>query len=310
MLSPADEASYAPLAAEVRAFVATLDAPLAALCSPFLDRLLAGEFARMVALLPLWLSDLLPISANCAARLGVAQLFGWWYTAARDSALDSAAPPATTLGGGLALLRALAIYAELGASDLTLLTRLEARAAAAYARELASRPGAGPITVEHIAPWRHKLITDRALGLQFAVAIQMDLAGLTPSDPRRTVVATAIDALIIARQIGDDAGDWHEDLRAGQLNLVTAELARHLLAERPAMSLSAEQLAGWQIEAESFWEQLWTSHSQICARGVAVLVPLGPCRLAALLAHEAERGTRYAAASARWRMGVRQIFSA
>jgi hypothetical protein len=309
MLSPADEASYAPLAAELRAFAATLDAPLAALCHPFLDRLLAGEFARMVALMPLWLSDLLPVTTNCAARLGVAQLFGWWYAAARDSALDHATPPATTLGGGLALLRALSIYAELGAADLALLTRLEARAAAAYARELASRPGTGPITAEHIGPWRHQLVTDRAIGLQFAIAMQMDLAGLAPSDPRRTAVSSAIDALIIARQIGDDAGDWNEDLRAGQLNLVTAELARYLLAERPGMSLSAEQMAGCQLEAEAFWEQLWATHRQICAQGVAALVPVGSSRLATLLTNEAERGARYAVASARWRMGVRQIFA-
>lgn len=309
MFTPVDEARYALLAAELRAFVAALDAPLAALCAPALDRLLAGEFARIAALLPAWLSDLLPVPAALAARLGAAQLFGWWYASARDSVLDGAAPPVARLGGDLALLQALTIYAELGVPNLSLLARLEARAAAAYARELDSRPGPGPITPVQIAPWRLDLVTERALGLQFAAAAQMQLADLPAADPRRAAVTTALDALIAARQLGDDAGDWRDDLRAGQLNLVSAGLARHLLAARPGAALSAEQLAGRQLGAEPFWQGLWLSHGELCARGAAALAPFGPSRLAALLATEAARGVACAEASAHWRAGVRQAFA-
>lgn len=313
-----DAPLYAALAAEVLGFAEALEAPLRRLCAPFVAELLAGEFSRMVALLPTWLSDLLPVPAATARRLGAAQLFGWWYGAARDAALDGAEPPALTLGGALALLRALSIYGALGAQALPAwrrLEELERRAATAYARELASRPGAGLITARHAAPWSLELVGERAAGLRFALYLQMDLAGLEPNDPRRGAVEEALGCLVAARQIGDDAGDWREDLRAGQLNLASAGLARHLLAESGApgasadqlapRQLSADQLAGRQLSAEPYWAQLWATHARLCARGVAALAPFGPTGLAALLAVEAERGERAAQAAAEWRAGVR-----
>lgn len=301
-----DEAHYAPLAAEVRAFVASLEPPLRDLCAPFVEELLAGEFARIMALLPLWLSDLLPLPAATAARLGAAQLFGWWYGEARDATLDGAAPPAVTLGGGLALLRSLAIYAELGVPALPLSEPLERRAALAYARELASRPGAGPITHAHLRPWADDLVGERAAGLRLSLAAQAALASHAPDDRRARAAELAVECLVTARQLGDDASDWREDLRAGQLNSVSAALARHLLAGDTTAALSAEQLAARHVTAEPFWRELWGGHAAVCARGQAALAPFGPTRLAALLAAEAGRGAQAARDSAAWRAGVRE----
>lgn len=155
-LAASDAAAFAVAAAEVRGFASALPPPLPERCAPFLDGLLAGSFARVAALLPLWLCDLAPLPAQLAARLGLAQLFGWWHAAARDALIDGQATPEAALTGGLALMRALAIYGELGLPALPcwhLLEPLEARAAAAYAAELAGRPVAGQIAAAHVAPW-------------------------------------------------------------------------------------------------------------------------------------------------------------
>jgi hypothetical protein len=300
-----DAARLAPITAEVRAFVAGLDEPLRGLCAPFVEELLAGEFTLIAALLPAWLCDLLPVREETARRLGAAQLFGWWYGAARDAALDGAAPPAVILGGGLALLRALAIYAELGAPALPLAEALERRAALAYAHELAGRPGASALTPAHLAHWSGDLAGERAAGMRLALLAQAALAGLAPGDPRLAAAEEALACLIAARQIGDDAADWREDLRAGQLNGVSAALARHLLAGEPDAPLGAERLAARHLAAEPFWERLWAEHAALCARGRAALAPFGPTRLAGLLAVEAERGEEAARAGVAWRAGVR-----
>lgn len=300
-----DAALFRPLAAEVAGFAEALDEPLRSLCAPFVAELLAGEFAPIVALLPVWLCDLLPVPAATARRLGAAQLFGWWYAAARDAALDGAAPVGATLGGSLALMRSLAIYAGLGVPPLPLAEELERRAALAYARELASRPGPGPLTQAHLALWGLDLVGERAAGLHLAAGVQMDLAGLAPADPRRAAIAEALGCLVAARQIGDDAGDWRDDLRAGQLNGVSAGLARHLLAGDPAATLSHEQLAARHLGAEPFWQALWSSHAALCVQGRAALAPFGPTRLAGLLAAEAERGALDARDGAAWRAGLR-----
>jgi len=313
MRLPADDPLYAALAAEVRAFAGALPQPLPALCAPFLDELLAGPFAPIAALLPTWLCDLLPIPAATARRLGAAQLFGWWYAAARDAMLDGQGPPELTLGGGVALLRAVTIYGELGLPALPCWPRLaglEARAAAAYARERASQPGAGPITAAHLAPWGFELIADRAASLHFAVYAQMDLAGLPTDDSRRVAIHTALRRLVTARQLGDDAGDWLDDLRAGRLNAASAALARPLLEGAGAEGASIERLAAWLTADEEFWERWWEVHAAFCEEGQAALSPFGPARLDTLLAVEAERGVAAARAGAAWRAEARALFGA
>lgn len=305
----AEEARYADAAAEVRAFAAALPPPLPAHCAPFLDGLLAGGFARLAALLPGVLADLLPVPPRVAARLGLAQLFGWWHAAARDALVDGEARPEVALGGGLALLRAVALYAELGVDGLPcrpLLDTLEARSAAAYARELASRPVDGIVGAANIAPWRGSLIADRAAGLMFAAFVQMDLAGLPPADPRRAGVETALGCLVAARQMTDDAGDWPEDLRAGRLSGASAALAAGLL-DAGAAGLTLERLAAQLALDEPFWAWWWASHEAVCAEGRAALAPFGPTRLDALLDAELKRGAATATAGAVWRVETRAL---
>lgn len=305
MLRPDDEARYTALAAELRAFAAALPAPLPACSLPFLDALLAEPFAPIAALLPTWLRDLIPVPEPAALELGAAQLAGWWFAAARDAVLDGQGPPELTLGGGLALLRAVERYRVLGLPALPCwpeLTRLEAMSAAAYARERASQFGAGPITAAHLEPWGDALVRERAATLQFALAAQLDLADLPADDPRRVAVPFALEQLIVARQRGDDAGDWPEDLRAGRLNSAAAARARPV-----ATPLPAERLAAWLATDEPFWQGWWAEHGALCAAGHATLSPFGPCRLAALLAAEARRGAEAARAGALWREQARAL---
>jgi hypothetical protein len=306
MLTSADATRYAALAAELRAFAAGLPAPLPERSLPFLDALLAEPFAQIAALLPTWLCDLIPLPDAVATRLGAAQLAGWWFAAARDALLDDQASPELSLGAGLALLRAVELYRALGLPATPawpVLAALEARAAAAYARERASQFGNGPITAAHLAPWDDTLIADRAAGLQFAALAQLELAGVAPDDARRTALRFALERLVVARQRGDDAGDWPDDLRAGRLNSAVAARAR--LAARAMVAV--DQLAAWLATDEAFWCAWWDEHAACCRAGRAALEPLGPSRLATLLEVEATRGALAAQAQAGWRAQARAL---
>jgi hypothetical protein len=308
-----DERRYNELAGELRMFAAALPEPLPTLCGPFLEELLGGSFARIVALLPSWLTELLPVPEAAAMRLGAAQLFGWWHVALRDGVLDGQMTPDALLGGQLALLRALDIYRELGAMELPSwprLAELERRAAAAYAREVASRPVAGVVDRAALAPWGAELIAERGASLHFAAYVQMDLCGLSAADGRRAAIDGALRALVIARQIGDDAGDWLDDLRAGRLNYVSATLAQRVLAEDHTMALTVERLAGRHVGMEPFWDELRGLHGSLCAEGINKLAPFGSTRLGALLKAEAARGVSAASQGASWRATARALFGA
>ncbi len=276
-----DAAAYTAAVAEVRRFAETLPAPLPALCLPVLERICAGSFSRIAALLPRWLSDLAPVPSATAHQLGVAQLCGWWFVSAQDDLLDGAVAPVDLLGAHLALLHAVELLRTLGLAkqpSWPALTKLAAVSAAGYAEEW--------LAPSEPATYTPELVARRGALFQFVALAQLDLAGLPRHAPLRADLPFALDQLSLARQLSDDAADWAGDLRNGRLNLVSAALARDL----PAESRTAERLAGRQLVAEPIWAELEQQHAAICATALERLQPYGPNRLADLIAAEATQG--------------------
>lgn len=292
-LPPAEEMRYATTIARLGAEVAGLPAALREPAAPALERLAAGEFSRIAALLPWWLAELAPLADGACAALGRAGLYAWWHAQLLDDVIDGARGVADLPLAQHALAMALDGYAALGLLSGGAWDDLAGRllvSAAAYAEEARARP-VDPATVgdERLAAWTPALLMDRAAPFGFAVVAHLSLAGAPESDRRYDDLPAAVRCLTGARQIADDAGDWLDDLRAGQLNWVSAGLIRDFRASAPAVEGSLERLAGYELCAERFWGEVEQAYEGLCARALGLLAPYGRCRLAALVEAQRDR---------------------
>ncbi len=290
-LTPTDASRYEAIVSQLRAELAGQPHALKALAAPSLERLVAGEFSRLAALLPWWLAELAPLDATNCAALARAGLWAWWHGQLLDELLDGELSPATLPLAQHAQARALDGYAALGLlcgppwEDLA--ARLS-RSAAAYAEEMGARP-VDPATVsdERLAAWTPELLMDRAAPFGFAVTAHLHLAGVPTGDRRHADLSAAVRCLTGTRQIADDASDWSDDLRAGQLNWVAAGLISDFRTRAPAAEGNLERLAGYELRAEQHWEMVERTYARLAAQALARLEPYGPCRLSALI--EAQR---------------------
>jgi hypothetical protein len=295
-LTPTDASRYQAVASQLDAEISGLPHALRALAAPALERLVAGEFSRLAALLPWWLAELAPLDATSCAALAQAGLWAWWHGQLLDDLLDGEPTPASLPLAQHAQARALDGYAALGLLSGAPWQDLAARlslSAAAYAEETRARP-VDPATVsnERLAAWTPELLMDRAAPFGFAVTAQLHLAGVPLSDRRHADLSLAVRYLTGARQIADDASDWIDDLRAGQLNWVAAGLIGDFRTHAPAAEGHLERLAGYELRAEHFWEAVEQVYAQLSAQALVRLEPYGPCRLSALIeaqqAHDLE----------------------
>ncbi|NTW00814.1 MAG: hypothetical protein HGA19_05820 [Oscillochloris sp.] len=288
-LIPADQSRYERLCASMYTAIAAYPPALGQLCIPALDMLLTGEFSQLAALLPTWISDLIPLDDQRLDMLGEAGLWLWWYANTLDDLIDGDVSPAALPGAQQALLRALEIYRSLGLAGTSAWDDLMARAllsADAYAREATTRSAAlAELSDAQLALWDAELLMDRAAPFAFTLTAQLHLAGVPADDPRRSAIAHALRLLTAARQIADDASDWLADLQRGQLNSVAAGLIRHFRQHRPdeVETLSVEQLAGYEIHAEDYWAEIEQTHATICAQALSCLVMYGDCWLRSLI---------------------------
>lgn len=315
-LGSVEQPRFARICARLRATVGCYPAALGARCGPDLERLLAGEFSRLAALLPAWLADIIPLNDVRLDALGEAGLWLWWYADTLDGLIDGDRAPAELPGAQQALLRALEIYRGLGLAATPAWDDLQARAllaADAYARELATRELALPaIGADKLALWSPELLMDRAGPFGFTLIAQLQLAGAPADDQRRAALSAALRALTAARQIADDATDWLADLAGGRLNSVSAGLIGHFRRRRPAdaAALDLDRLAGYEIQAEDYWATIEQAHTGLCDQALAQLAPYGDCRLRGLiLAQRQSDAATWAHLRAR-RAGVRALFGA
>lgn len=291
-LPPVEVTRYDAVVARLREETAALPRPLRESAEPSFERLSAGEFSQIAVLLPWWLAELAPLSDDHCAALARAGLYAWWHAQLLDDVLDGVQGLAALPLAQHALARALDGYAALGllagAPWRDLAARLGA-SAAAYAEELGARPvDPAAVSDQLLAAWTTDLLMDRAAPFGFAVAAHLHLAGAPADDPRRDDLPAAVRCLTGARQIADDTSDWAADLRAGQLNWVSAGLIRAFRANHaPAAEGSLERLAGYELCAEHYWEEVERAYTALCDRAQAHLAPYGRCRLGALV--EAQR---------------------
>jgi hypothetical protein len=306
---------YEAIIARLNAEIATFPPSLRALAQPDVAALTQGEFSQVTALLPYWLSDLVPVSAEVCLRLGLAHLYGWWYYWVQDELLDGAKAPTALLGGHLALLRMVAIYTELGLTSTPCwveFERLNLVSAAGYASELTTRfSSMGELTPELVAGPSVQMILDRAAPFFFNTLAQLQLAAVAAADPRQQAIPAALRCFTAARQLNDDASDWLDDLREGHLNVASAQLLRYLydhgLIHSPA-DFDLERLAGLHIRVEQFWVELEATTQALCDEALSYLAPFGPCRLASLVERQRQQNTSHWDSAREYRASLRALF--
>jgi hypothetical protein len=306
---------YQAIVAEVGSYLNTLAEPLQTMARSFFDGMVRGEFSQVAALLPHWLSDLLPVSTETAHCLGVAQLYFWWYHYIQDELIDHDADPAALLSGHLALLQAIEIYESLGLTRAPCwaeFQRLARTCAENTAVELQTRfTSLEELTPERLAPFTIDFLINRVATFYFTTTAHLHLAGVSSSDPLHQAILAALHCFAAARQLGDDISDWVTDLQAGHLNFVSAHLMRRLYQQGLAgngADLDTERLTGYQLTDETFWSEIEQITQDLSQQALDHLAPYGDCRLQSLIQHQMAQHQEQWAAGRAQRANMRQIF--
>lgn len=303
---------YQAVLAEVDGYLNACPPPLQAIARPIFATLRQSDFSRVVALLPHWLTDLLPVPPETAHRLGVAHFYAWSYYHAQDQLLDGDAPAAILLVAHLALLRTVETYRAVGLAETPCwaeFERLTLTSAGVHALELATRfSDLAALEPERLAVFSLEFVMDRATPFYFNTVAQLQLAGVSPAQALHRDLLAALRHFAAARQLGDDATDWLEDLRAGRLNYVSARLLARLRRRGQAGAPDLERLAGYQLSDEAFWTEIERTTQRLSQAALDRLAAYGDCRLRALIRRQmAQHAEQWAAARVR-RAELRAMF--
>jgi hypothetical protein len=311
----ADLARYQAILADIRADLETYPPPLQDLARPIFEGLASSEMSQVIALLPYWLTDLLPVPAETSHRLGMAHLYGWWYYYVQDELLDQDAPASMLLAGHLALLKMVEGYRTLGVTYVPGWAEFETLAitsAACHAVEIETRfTDLSALTPKWLVPWTVEFLIQRAGPFYFNTMAQLHLAGIPPEAPLRGAVMMALRHFGAVRQLGDDSGDWLDDLKQGRLNYVSAQLMRRLYdlgLANSGLDLDPERLAGYQLTDEVFWAELEETARTLAHQALEALKPYSPCRLQALIEGQLKRNLDSWAVARTRRARLRQLF--
>ena len=268
-------------------------------------------FALITALLPYQMRDLLPSSAEITHQLSVAHVYGWWYYRVQDDALDGTTPATDFLCAHLALLKMVDIYTQLGLTTSPCWAKFEAfnqLSAGAYWLEMQSRfSDVTHLQTEQLKVWTTGLIINRAAPFYFNTLAQGHLAGLEDDDDMQTRLLLALQGFNVARQIMDDASDWLDDLRQGQLNYVGAQLLLHFRLAYPNDAFELERLVGFQSYQHEFWVEIENTATEFIQNALKQLESYGSCQLAQLIRKQGQRNDEFWAKAKQQRANIGRL---
>lgn len=283
-------ARYSAIVREIEAYLDSFALPLQAVSRPVFEGLMQGEMSQVVALLPYWLSDLLPLPDEMIHQLGVAHLYGLWYYDIQDKLLDNEINLTALLGSHLALLKMVEIYTSLGVTTAPCWQRwqeMTLTSANCFAIERQTRfSQLHELTPAHLSPWTITFLMDRAAPFCFNTVAQLHLAGIPAHDPLQEALVTALRCFGCARQVADDATDWLEDLRAGHLNYFSARLIQRLFEQdiiSSSTDLEIDHLTGYQLTDETLWREIEETNQRLSQQALHLLASFPNCRVAFLI---------------------------
>lgn len=299
--------------ARARETIAGLPPHLHSLASPGLPLWVESTFSHIVALLPLWVDDLLeevrspadkppPSEPAAIETLSLACLLGWWSYLLQDELLDRDLAQVDLLPLSMALhatavrlLQALlpGHQAFWNAFEALSVTMAEAHAweQRLYLAALTSLEAQG------LAPAPDQLddlerLAGRSALLHLPVVGTLTLRGHPPTHPLHQSLAEMVRHYAIARQIGDDRADCLKDLRQGHLNYVSASLVRRLWEANVIQSyadLDREWLAGQFLYDDQLFTEVQQEALEACEAASQSLAPHNARFLRALVDQQARQ---------------------
>jgi hypothetical protein len=319
----ASTGEYQAILARAWDTVARFPPLLQAQAQPLLTELAGGSFSRIVALLPYWLADLLdsleppdpnstgansvvfasagtesvpgthpPSWPDEAETLGLANLLGWWSYLIQDALLDGDLERPDLLPLATALhAAAVRLLASLLPGDQVFWDAFEALSlttAEAHCWEQGGRTGLkGRVTVAAMAGFDNlDRLADRSALLQLSVVAQLRLRGYHQEHPLGKALVGMLRHYAIARQIGDDLGDWVDDLRDGRLNYVSARIGQRMVetgAVESCTELDVERMAGYFLYEDELLTAIHQVALSACRRARSSIAPYGSQHLEALV---------------------------
>ncbi|MEJ5344202.1 MAG: hypothetical protein WHS83_04755 [Chloroflexus sp.] len=287
-LLPAEEAYWQ----RVYSRLIALNDPLPPVIRCPLNQSLDSEIYRIFTLWPIWLSPLLPLPSSIIERLSLATLCGAWAAAIRDACLDgeltqTAAPLARALWR-----RSWWLFGTLTV-DRELLMNLERRMVAAYRQELAARTHTGSWQPTQLQSLTAHWVCARAAGWHVVQYAHIMLAGMKFDDPCAIALSTALDALILARQLRDDVHDLADDVRAGRASWGVRLIAEAIWrAEGGPALIDGQRIAGRWLIDPALRQELASTHATLCQQAMRALMPYAAHipRLIDLVMIESEAG--------------------
>jgi hypothetical protein len=272
-LLPSEEDYWQSVSAQLM----TLIEPLPPTLRQPLVQVLDSSIHRLLALWPGWLSPLLPLPTSSRDRLTLATLCGGWAAAIRDACLDGelthlAAPMSRALWR-----RAWYMFGTLGI-DRRLLLELEQRMVSAYRTELAARTVTGYWQPAQLRLLTARWVCDRAAGWHAVQRAHLILAGLRLDHPLALRLTNALDALILARQLGDDVSDLADDIRAGRASWFIRLIAETIWQrEGDATPVEGQRLAGRWLLDTTLRQKVAHIHAMLIQYVMRVLQPYAGC---------------------------------
>ncbi len=246
--------------------------------------------------------------------LGLANLLGWWSYLIQDGLLDGELERPELLPLATAVhSAAVRLLAWLLPGDQVFWDAFEAlslTAAEAHCWEQGRRSGLdGRVTVAAMAGFDNlDRLADRSALLQLVVVAELRLRGYDQEHPPGKALVEMLRQYAIARQIGDDLGDWVDDLRNGRLNYVSARIVQRMVetgAVESCAELDVERMAGFFL----YDDELLTSIHQVtlsaCRRARSSIAPYRSQHLEALVDELAERLERSYGAAVEGRRKLR-----
>ncbi len=311
-MHPREEACHQDICQILEQQIGHYPSALANLCRPLLTACIEAEYSRWAALLPTWLHDLIPLEDVERKELGSANLWLAWYAGLFDGILDGSIATQALPCAQQALLESLEAYRRLGLAGTPAWDDLMAYAcgaANAYAQEVGTRfDSLADLQPKQLEVWTTTLLMQRAAPFSFSLHAQLHLHGASTSDRRYAPIHAALEHLIVARQMADDATDWVADLQRGHLNSVSARIIAAFWQQRPQRQ-EIEQVVGFEISAEEIWAELEAEQQGCYESAVAALETLGACRLTEII-HEQHEHSRQGWQRLRERREkMRQIFA-
>ncbi len=257
----------------VSAQLITLIEPLPPTLRQPLVQVLDNSIHRLLTLWPVWLSSLVPLPTSSRDRLALATLCGGWAAAIRDACLDGELTHLAAPMSRLLWRRAWHLFGTL-AVDLRLLLALEQRMVSAYRKELAARTVTGYWQPAQLRLLTARWVCDRAAGWHAVQRAHLILAGLRLDHPLALRLTNALDALILARQLGDDVSDLADDIRAGRaswlIRLIAEEIWR---AEGKVTPIEGQRIAGRWLLDTTLRQKVVHIHATLCQYVMQVLQP-------------------------------------